>query len=110
MHFFLSKYAAALMMLFALVSLTGATSLAAAYSGEASADLCCEKEREQQAPANEGECADPGCLCPSCSVSNHNVNFQLFADSPDPDVPLWILASGLSSDYIRSIDYPPETL
>ncbi len=110
MYISLSKYATPLMLLFALVFLTGAASLAVASTGSTSAELCCENEAEQHAPATEGECADPSCLCLSCSVSTHSIHPQLFADEPEPSAPLWQLASGLSSDYIQSIDYPPETL
>ncbi|WP_432823684.1 hypothetical protein [Trichloromonas sp.] len=104
----LLKYAAPLVLLFALVSLSGAASVAAAFSGSPATDACCGQEADRQAPASEGECVDPGCFCPLCNVPILNSLPLPVSSAREPDPSLCGLATGPSSGFSRCIDYPPE--
>ncbi len=102
------KYAAPLVLVFSLVFLSGIATTAVALQGASAPDMCCEREAGEQVPAGDFECTDLECSCLSCSVSILNAPLDLEASSPAPVAPPWSLASGIPSDHVISIDYPPE--
>ncbi len=104
------KSAAPLVLLLALVFLTGAASITVAFAGTPASDACCGPGADRQPPATEGECADPGCFCPLCNVPILNSTPLPISSAREPVPSLCGLATGPSSGFIRSIDYPPETL
>jgi len=106
----LLKYAAPLMLVFALLFLSGAAQAAVAVSGAQAADICCEKEARPQAPEPEGDCADPGCRCLSCSASLLFETPMTQASVASSDSLPCSLARFLPPAPERSIDYPPEIL
>ena len=105
------KSKAILVMLCSFFFLAGVISVSANFSGSLEADLCCDSDAaEQQLPSNDTECNDPGCRCLSCSVSLLEDQQLSNTSAQDPDAPLWQLAAASPSNFIRSIDYPPEQL
>jgi hypothetical protein len=106
----LLKIAAPLVLLLGLVILAGAASAAASLAGKAEANHCCEKEAEEQAPSNGGECTDPGCGCLSCSASLLSQTPRISPSISEYRPPLWTLIPSIPSPPGRSIDYPPEAV
>lgn len=106
----LLKCSAPLVLLFALVFLTGVASISFASVGTAAADHCCDKAADGEFPAGSGECDDPDCRCLSCSASILNEEAFLPASSLEPPAPYRELFRVLAGDYIRAIDYPPEVV
>jgi len=104
----LLKSAAPLVLLFALVFLTGVASASAAFYGPAETEHCCGKAAGEEFPSGEGECADPDCRCLSCSASILNDEPLILSSPLAPPASCRALFRALSGDYIRAIDYPPE--
>ncbi len=106
----LLKSVPSLVLLFALAFPFGIVPVAGSSAGTALTDLCCGQDAETPQPATEGECSDPGCRCPFCSVSLLSLHSLSLSSPQEPSARPWLLAAGPLADYRRAIDYPPELL
>ncbi|GFO63583.1 hypothetical protein GMPD_15020 [Geomonas paludis] len=97
---------AILLLVVALVTLSGITATASAMIGAAATHSCCDSDNG--APAAPAPCSSPDCSCFSC------IALMVYpALTPQRDggaVPLTLTPQRLHplSTYVRSIDYPPE--
>ena len=105
------KFPALSVLLLSIFLLTGTITASATISGAVEIDLCCAADSDEHPmPSNEGECSDPGCLCPACTFSMLEFH-QLPANVAQQNSgQSWLPVSYSPSDYIRQIDYPPERL
>lgn len=101
------SYSVTLALLLVVFVFAGTVSPSAVLAAQAAPSQCCDKDTPSQAPADEGECFNCGCL--SCLAT-------LFM-SVDPNPSLHMMSrsylGALSrlhpSGFIQSIDYPPES-
>lgn len=103
----LLTFAAPLVLLFALVMLTGAVTTLEALAGQAGTDACCRQVPETPEPLSGSECSDPGCGCLSCSVPVF-FNNSLGSLTDSASQTRWFWSSTIPSPPVSSIDYPPE--
>jgi hypothetical protein len=104
----LLKFTVPLMLIMALVSLSGIGSASVGMSS-AVADLCCDTTDEQQAPVTDDDCTGHSCSHSCCNAFTLTSHAQFTSLPKDPETLQWAPISELSSGCIRSIDYPPET-
>jgi len=105
----LSKIAAPLTLLLALIFLTGAASAAVIVVGKTKADLCCTHDaKESEAPSSADECADPECGCASCTALLLFPHPRASLPASDHLRPFLVLTRSIPSAPERAIDYPPE--
>lgn len=102
----LRKYTVPLALLLAVLFFGGATLAPAVLAGQTQAEQCCNEENVPEVPVEDEGCFD--CYCPTC----HFVIKTQF-DDIEPlafttSVYSWLVSNLAPSEFIRSIDYPPE--
>jgi len=110
MRAFLFKSASLFVLLLSLSFFSGIAPAYVALSGTTAVDRCCADETDTPSPFSEGECTDPECRCLSCSSAILTLSNPFPTSFWDEPTSLFATPTGLPSDYIPSIDYPPETL
>ncbi|MDT8419492.1 MAG: hypothetical protein RQ754_03610 [Desulfuromonadales bacterium] len=106
MLYLVRHYAVPLALLLTIFVFAGTVSPATVMAADTTVNQCCDKEPPTQAPANEDECFNCGCL--SCLAgffmpAEPHASYSLISATY-----LGVLAEGHPSGFIRSIDYPPE--
>lgn len=104
----LVKFAVPIMLLLALVSLSGIVSASVGISNAAN-DLCCDTTDDQQAPVTDDDCTGHSCSHSCCNAFTLTSHAQLNSLPKVPETLQWGPISELSSGCLRLIDYPPET-
>ncbi len=98
-----------LVIVISLVFIVGVAAASVNFIGTVETDICCDHSpAEQPSPLSDAECSDPGCRCLSCSASLLELQSMTLKSEQDMPAPLWLLAANSPSDFISSIDYPPE--
>jgi hypothetical protein len=100
------RITAALLLVVALLTLSGLTATASSLIGAAAPHSCCDSDRD--APAAPLPCSSPDCTCFSCISMLVSPPFAPQRDGLVELLPLVTPKRHSSSAYVRSIDYPPE--
>jgi len=96
-----------ILLIFALFTLSGLTSVAAAMVHVESPATCCDEDRDdnQTGPV---PCSVPDCPCFSC-INLIPANFPTALRTSLVEVSLYRYQQSLNlSEYVSTIDYPPE--
>jgi hypothetical protein len=105
----LLKIAAPLVLLLALIFLTGASTATASSPDLARADLCCDLGDERPSLPSD-ECSDTACGCFSCISSIMFPEFRIPPSISQYHPPPLALPGSMLSGHGRSIAYPPEPI
>lgn len=97
---------ATLLLVVALLTLSGLTATASIVTGTAAAHSCCDADHD--APAAPAPCSSPDCTCFSCISIMVYPSLTPRRDGLAELLPLTTPKRHQSSAYVRSIDYPPE--
>lgn len=100
------RITAALLLVVALLTLSGLTATASAMIGAASSHSCCDSD--PSAPPAPAPCSSPDCTCFSCISMIVCPSLTPQRDGEAELHPLTVPKRLSSSAYVRSIDYPPE--
>ena len=98
---------AALMLVVSLLTLSGLTSTAAALMQAAAANSCCASDC---ADAPAGPCSTPDCPCFSCITMVMATAPTVLRTSSGELLAFVSTQDFHLSEYIASIEYPPETV
>jgi len=97
-----------LAFILALSFFVGAFAAPAVLAGQAPVENCCDKEKVPEVPVENEECFD--CNCPTCQfvIKTQVEHFELLSSTTSTYS--WLVTGLVPSGFIRSIDYPPETI
>jgi len=96
-----------LSLLLALFFFVSSISAFYVFAGQQTPVQCCDKDEAPPPPAEDGECFE--CQCLTCSAALSSEPDKKLKIISDPGKGNWLVVSNNSSDYIKLIEYPPET-
>lgn len=99
---------ATLLLVIAILSLSGLTSTAASFADLQSLSSCCDTDCDDESPEKSGPCSTPDCPCFSCISMVMAAPFALRYCSTVETIAFIPTRECQLSEYIPSIDYPPE--
>jgi hypothetical protein len=87
---------------------SGVVSSSVVFAGQGTPVQCCDEESAPANPVNEAECAE--CSCLSCVFAIHLSDPVDSATAVIFSPQQWLTLTKHPSGYLRSIDYPPESV
>lgn len=104
---------ATLLLVIAILSLSGLTATAASFADAGSISSCCDSDcdddtRNDETQKKSGPCSTPDCPCFSCISMVMAAPFALRYFSTVETIAFIPTRNYQLSEYIVSIDYPPE--
>lgn len=91
-----------------MLSLSGLTATATSFADAQSLSSCCDSDCDDETPKKSGPCSTPDCPCFSCISMVMAAPFALRYFSTVETITFIPTPNYQLSEYIASIDYPPE--
>lgn len=99
---------AGLLLVIAILSLSGLPSMAATWIDAQHVSSCCDSDCDGESPKESAPCSAPDCPCFSCVSMLISAQFTLLHFSTVEVIASLPTRSFHLSEYIASIDHPPR--
>ena len=99
---------AGLLLIIAILSLSGLPSMAATYLDAQNVSSCCDSDCDDETPKESAPCSAPDCPCFSCISMVMSTQFALLPFSTFEVITSITTPGYPLSGYTASIDHPPR--